>query len=65
MNRYVNGKPKERYLILYFDLLIICRALVGGPKKYEIENGYLLGELVIRKDLKGTIKLKKPTILRN
>ncbi|KAI8895289.1 hypothetical protein BC833DRAFT_623172 [Globomyces pollinis-pini] len=60
MVRLTNGKPKDRYVILYTDVILICQKIVTtnrGPSKYEVENGYSLAELSIRNDGKfETIK---------
>ena len=48
LQRMVGGKLKERYVILYADLILICVPLprVGNAKgKYELESGYSLPEL--------------------
>ncbi len=59
IQRVQNGKPKDRYIILYTDLLLICEPIVRqpptrGPPKYELECGYSLAELTISQNAKGT-----------
>jgi hypothetical protein len=70
MFRMVNGKMKDRYVIVYTDLLIICRPVINpngtqrGPPKYELESGYTLAELILQKDFKETVKnLKSAFVL--
>ena len=48
MLRYFNGKSKERYVVLYTDLILICKKNENparGAPKYELECGYALAEL--------------------
>jgi hypothetical protein len=52
------GKTKERYIILYTDLILICSPIirqppVRGPTKYELECGYSLAELTFTLNVKG------------
>jgi hypothetical protein len=69
MVRMVNGKPKDRYVILYTDLILICRPIVPqngtmrGPPKYELESGYTLAELVLQKDFRETVKNLKSSFV--
>jgi hypothetical protein len=56
MMRHVNGKPKERYVVIYTDLILICiQTTVRGPPKYELESGYVLAELNFKQDLSRKI----------
>ncbi|KAJ3358750.1 Myosin 10A, isoform D [Kappamyces sp. JEL0680] len=59
IQRIQNGKPKDRYIILYTDLLLICEPIVKqpparGPPKYELECGYSLAELTLLSNAKGS-----------
>ena len=60
-----NGKAKERYIILYTDLILICTPVVRqppvrGPAKYELECGYSLAELTFSLNVKGKVKYFDP-----
>ena len=51
MLRYFSGKGKERYVVLYTDLVLICKKIETqgrGAPKYELECGYALAELVFK-----------------
>ncbi|KAJ3269397.1 Myosin 10A, isoform D [Terramyces sp. JEL0728] len=59
MLRIANGKPKDRYIILFTDLILICKPIpqaVRGPPRYELESGYSLAELIFVNSGKETIK---------
>ncbi|KAJ3325340.1 Myosin 10A, isoform D [Boothiomyces sp. JEL0866] len=59
MLRISNGKPKDRYIILFTDLILICKPIpqaVRGPPRYELESGYSLAELIFVNSGKETIK---------
>ncbi|KAJ3302352.1 Myosin 10A, isoform D [Kappamyces sp. JEL0829] len=66
IQRIQNGKPKDRYIILYTDLLLICEPIVKqppvrGPPKYELECGYSLAELTLLSNAKDSVKGLKST----
>ena len=61
MLRYFNGKSKERYVVLYTDLILICKKLEnpvrGAVAKYELECGYALAELIFKpENTKDSVK---------
>ena len=43
----INSKFKERYVVLYNSILLICKPLKG---KYSLETAFLMSELEIRDD---------------
>nr|KAJ3421048.1 Rho guanine nucleotide exchange factor 4 [Polyrhizophydium stewartii] len=55
LQRLAGGKAKERYVVLFTDLLIICKAQKGPSTfKYELETVYSLAELTPRHETRGT-----------
>lgn len=63
IQRMMNGKAKDRYIIIYTDLILICIPIVRttrGPPKYELESGYSLAELTLGPNSgKDTVKGSK------
>ncbi|KAL5032310.1 hypothetical protein BDV3_000892 [Batrachochytrium dendrobatidis] len=53
--RLAGGKTKERYVLLFTDMLLICKSQ-KSPGKYELESGYSLAELLPRQEFKDTVK---------
>lgn len=51
MARVVNGKPRERYVLLFTDVLLVCTPLKGG--RYLLDSVYDVADLMIRSDAKG------------
>ena len=48
----MNGKQRERFIILFSDVLLICKPLAAprGSFKYELESGFSIAELVLKQD---------------
>ncbi|KNC98059.1 uncharacterized protein SPPG_06473 [Spizellomyces punctatus DAOM BR117] len=49
--RAVNGKPRERYALLFTDVLLVCTPLKGG--RYVLESVYDVADLALKVDAKG------------
>ncbi|KAJ3162810.1 cytochrome c oxidase subunit 1 [Geranomyces michiganensis] len=49
--RGLNGKARERYALLFADVLLICTPLKGG--RYMLESVHDVAELVVQPDGKG------------
>ncbi|KAI8913327.1 Dbl homology domain-containing protein [Gorgonomyces haynaldii] len=49
----IQGKQKERFIVLFVDILLICKPL-NPPKgnfKYELESGFSLPELILKQEM--------------
>ncbi|KAI8926331.1 hypothetical protein BC831DRAFT_456795 [Entophlyctis helioformis] len=62
LQRLSNGKVKDRFVLLFTDVLLICK-LQKTPNKYELEGGYSLAELMMRNDSRDSLRAKN-TILQ-
>ena len=51
VQRIQAGKTRERYILLFAEVLLILKLLKGG--KYQLEGVSDMGELVIKPDGKG------------
>ncbi|TPX69374.1 hypothetical protein SpCBS45565_g02378 [Spizellomyces sp. 'palustris'] len=49
--RAVNGKPRERYALLFTDVLLVCTPLKGG--RYVLDSVYDVADLALKVDAKG------------
>jgi hypothetical protein len=59
----VQGKQKERFVLLFADLFLICKPNTVATKipyfKYELESGFTLAELNWKHDSKGLLHFKQ------
>ncbi|KAJ3173283.1 cytochrome c oxidase subunit 1 [Geranomyces variabilis] len=51
LSRGFNGKARERYVLLFADVLLICTPLKGG--RFMLESVHDVAELVVQPDGKG------------
>ncbi|KAH6599748.1 hypothetical protein BASA50_002773 [Batrachochytrium salamandrivorans] len=63
LQRLTGGKSKDRYVLLFTDVLLICKSQ-KTPGKYELESGYSLAELLPRQDTRDFLKQKGGTIVQ-
>ncbi|KAJ1562854.1 cytochrome c oxidase subunit 1 [Nowakowskiella sp. JEL0078] len=57
--KMISGKAKERYLILFSDLMLLCK--IGGKSRYQLEMATSIVEIIIKADVKpGEGGIKSP-----
>jgi len=65
LQRVVNPKSKDRYVLLFADLLVLCKIQQGmmAKQKYLLEQIYALSELMLTEVKPGKEILLNPFLL--